>query len=647
MAGGGLALIIVGTIAYRSYARPKAETLYAMASAHRGLLIVSLTGTGQVSGEHQIDVKPKVSSEVVILLAKPGQSIKKDEVIAMLNPRNALKTVRDAAQSVHDAEVSLSSAKLSFEKLKQPPTATNLLLAENAARQARRDLEKLLAPPNAYDVQQAEAQVTSAEQNTKISADGKTPQGIRNAYDTSIATLKTSMQALQKSLVDADGVVAVDNLNANASFARLILDQNKLMLATHQYALAKTSIAQAKIAVDLLADENEDPTKIDAAMLLVKDALNTMSTLLATTYDVLLSTLTSSSFSASSLDALKSTVQGDRTDTTSKISSLTSQGQAIVQARTSYDSAQLSLQQAQISLEKLRQGPAQRDVDAAQEKVKEKEQALADVKAGPTAMDLALAQNNVDQRAVALAAVRSKWTDAREALGDYTVRAPFDGIVAKVSVQNTDAVSAATPIVTLIARQKVAEITLNEVDAAKVKVGQKVTLTFDAVDGLSISGEVVEVGTLGTVTQGVVNYTAKIGFDTQDERVKPGMSVRAAIILETKSDVVLVPNAAVKASGNRRYVETLQGAASSSAATAQAGGLITGAPQPQTVEVGAANDSETEITSGLNGTESVVVQTILPASATKAASSGSSGVRLPGLGGGGGGGGAFRGGGGR
>ena len=92
---------------------------------------------------------------------------------------------------------------------------------------------------------------------------------------------------------------------------------------------------------------------------------------------------------------------------------------------------------------------------------------------------------------------------------------------------------------------------------AKVKVGQKVTLTFDAIEDLSITGEVAEIDTLGTVSQGVVNYAVKIVFDTQDERVKSGMSVSAAIITDVKQDVLLVPNAAVK-SNDEQYVEVLE-----------------------------------------------------------------------------------------
>jgi HlyD family secretion protein len=72
-------------------------------------------------------------------------------------------------------------------------------------------------------------------------------------------------------------------------------------------------------------------------------------------------------------------------------------------------------------------------------------------------------------------------------------------------------------------------------------MGQKVTMTFDAIPDLTMTGTVAEIDTLGTVTQGVVSYTVKIAFDTDNTDVKPGMTVSAMIITNTKIDVCKVP----------------------------------------------------------------------------------------------------------
>ena len=76
----------------------------------------------------------------------------------------------------------------------------------------------------------------------------------------------------------------------------------------------------------------------------------------------------------------------------------------------------------------------------------------------------------------------------------------------------------------MVGEGQVAEVTLNEVDAAKVTVGQAATLTFDAISGLSLAGKVVEIDPVGTVSQGVVNYNVQVSFNDTTNQVKPGMS---------------------------------------------------------------------------------------------------------------------------
>ena len=117
----------------------------------------------------------------------------------------------------------------------------------------------------------------------------------------------------------------------------------------------------------------------------------------------------------------------------------------------------------------------------------------------------------------------------------------------------------------------------------------------------------VEVDLVGTVTQGVVNYNVKIAFDTQDDRVKSGMSVSASIITQTKQDVIVVPNSAVKIQNGAHYVEVVD---KNTAATDNQGVALSTTPTQQAVEVGISDDTSTEITSGLSEGDKVVTKTI-------------------------------------
>jgi HlyD family secretion protein len=223
-------------------------------------------------------------------------------------------------------------------------------------------------------------------------------------------------------------------------------------------------------------------------------------------------------------------------------------------------------------------------------------------------MDLKSAELNVSKAEDTL-------RDAKEALYNHSIRSPFDGVVAKISIENGDKISVNAPVATIITNQKVAEVSLNEVDVSKVKIGQKVSMTFDAIEDLKIDGAVTEVDLLGTVEQGVVSYKVKVAFDHDDERIKTGMSLSASIVNDTKGDVLVVPNSAIKSKGNRNYMEVLDQSLMQSQGASKG---ITSAVAPQRLEVklGLSGDEYTEIISGLNEGDKFISRTIT-ATATK------------------------------
>jgi multidrug efflux pump subunit AcrA (membrane-fusion protein) len=137
-------------------------------------------------------------------------------------------------------------------------------------------------------------------------------------------------------------------------------------------------------------------------------------------------------------------------------------------------------------------------------------------------------------------------------------------------------------------------------------------------DDLTLTGKVDRMSTIGTENSGVVTYPATISFDSLDERVKPQMSLTAAITTEVKQDVLAVANSAVKsATDGSSYVLVMEN----------------GSPTQKTVEIGTANDTSTEIKNGLSEGDTVVTQTITSSSQSSSSktSSSSSGLNLRGL----------------
>ncbi len=245
---------------------------------------------------------------------------------------------------------------------------------------------------------------------------------------------------------------------------------------------------------------------------------------------------------------------------------------------------------------------------------------------GDNPITLQVSLNSIKKKEVEVADLRSK-------LANYTIRAPFDGVVAVVNVKKGDTVSSGTSIATIVTKQKIAEVSFNEVDVAKIKLGQKATLLFDAIEDLSISGKVSEIDAIGSVSQGVVTYNVKVSFDTQDDRVKPGMSVSASIITEAKADVLLVSSGAVKLQNNEEYVEIFEKKVVFETYMGTQGLISEAFPVKKNIQVGISNDIQTEVLGGLSEGDVVVVRTTTSSSKNVTTGNSTSGIRIPGIGG--------------
>lgn len=240
---------------------------------------------------------------------------------------------------------------------------------------------------------------------------------------------------------------------------------------------------------------------------------------------------------------------------------------------------------------------------------------------------LDIAKNSLISAQKSYTATLADYNNQLDDASKRTVSAPISGTVNAINVKNGDDLSrlssnsnSSAPIIIGDLATIKAQVQINEVDIPSVQIGQKVTMTFNAISDLTVSGKVEKIDSLGTITQGVVTYNATISFDVIDSRIKPGMSVSALIVTGEKQNVMIVPNGAIKtqAGGRRNYVEVLSGNET--------------APQQVVVEVGVANNTETEIVNGLSLGDKVVTRTINPSEATTKTSTSSS-ARIPGMGG--------------
>ncbi|MFO0765148.1 MAG: HlyD family efflux transporter periplasmic adaptor subunit [Patescibacteria group bacterium] len=449
------------------------------------------------------------------------------------------------------------------------------------------------------------------------SDDDVTPQTVRDAYDDAVSQLKSAAQILTDGVRDADNVIGTDNTGANDAYEHQlsVLDASKLAMAQSAYGNAKNLAASYKVKADALLLSGESLNNIQSAIDDAEKALEAIDPLLQYTSEALQYTIPSSAFTQNSIDGLRNTINNDRSNAVSKRSSIATINRSIENAKTTYANAQSKVASAQIALDKLKAGATASEIATAEERLASAKLAYEDAKTGLDSIDKAIQLNGIEQRRASVTEAYSRLSDAQETLSNYDVKAPFDGVVAKLEVQKATAVSPSTAMAVLLTKAKIATVTLNEVDVTKVKVGQKATLSFDAVSDLTIAGTVTEVDMIGTTSQNVVSYTVKIAFLTEDDRIKPGMSVSASIISERKDNVLMVPNSAVKAVNDVSVVQTAKVDGITNP-TSASGVELKGELTSKTVTTGLANDEYTEVTTGVNEGDYVLVRTILPSATT-------------------------------
>jgi len=157
-----------------------------------------------------------------------------------------------------------------------------------------------------------------------------------------------------------------------------------------------------------------------------------------------------------------------------------------------------------------------------------------------------------------IASAQARVTASQATLKSASILAPFSGTVTDVKPMLGDQVSPGVPAFRIddLSRLLV-DVQVSEVDINGVKMGQPVTLTFDAILDVIYNGKVVSVAQVGNTTQGAVTFTVTVELTDSDDRVKPGMTSAVTIVVNQLDNVLLVPNRAVRLVNNQRVVYIL------------------------------------------------------------------------------------------
>ena len=243
-------------------------------------------------------------------------------------------------------------------------------------------------------------------------------------------------------------------------------------------------------------------------------------------------------------------------------------------------------------------------------------------------------QDAVDQAQEKIESAQSNADNKQETYDNYTITAPISGQVITKNVKAGDKIarSSSSSTSTLAVIYDLSEVTfemsVDELDVGRVKVGQTVNVTADAIEGKTFTGKVTNISLQSSQSNGVTNYPVTVTLDEVGDLL-PGMNVDGTIILDQVDDALMIPVDSLMR-GNRVYVKD-------DSVTRQQGN-IPARFKAVDVETGISNDDYVQITSGLSEGDEVYVDSASSNTSTDMFQMGGMGGPDGGMGGGPGGG---------
>lgn len=231
---------------------------------------------------------------------------------------------------------------------------------------------------------------------------------------------------------------------------------------------------------------------------------------------------------------------------------------ALLQAKADLADAQANLEVSKANLDKANAAAQQAKLDfnryttLAQEGVVPTQQ-LDTARATSQSADAAVgaAKAQVTQAGAQMQQKSAAVTVAQTNVDHSTIRSPIDGtvIARSVDVGQTVAASLQAPTLFTIAQDLTkmqVYVSTDESDVGMIQTGQDVTFKVDAFPKDSFKGKVSAVRLNATTVQNVVTYTTIVDFDNADMKLFPGMTAYVTVPVATATDVVKVPNGALR-----------------------------------------------------------------------------------------------------
>ncbi len=587
-----------------------------------------------------------------------GAQVQKDQVIAELDKTEGYNDIRQA-------EISLENSQLSLQEILKGNDASQILQAQNSVAEtkqqieiAKQDLEIAKQDEQntitELELELAQSEKDLADKNIALESTKKqlentelyeeegiesTTVSYRASIDKALLDVKDAMINADNIRDDLDAILGVEeNTKKDNDAYELYLgfrDQNTKTAARNAYVIARND--RKALDTDISAFEAITSPSVDDAVVLLDGAVVMLESIFSaadSTYIMLQQSITNSSLSQSQLDSFKASAAGARGTAQSSLSSFKNQvttlknleevdlaerrkDDTLTAKQDAVRSAETALTKMQDALTNLRNSFTVKKENKRLERVSKENaltnlesrlrleaETLKDVQEGESVERIAIARNDVAQKELALERVQKN-------LEDYELRAPFDGVLRKIDFKVGDNLLADEDKFAYLENPDLLKITilLDQIDIVKIKEGYRTRIVFDALPEQEFWGEIEEIDQTPVEQSGVVSYGATITLHKDDEPIFSGMTTSIEVFISEKADVLLVPSLVITSRNGATYVQQMKN----------------GVPREAEVVTGLSDGENTEIMSGLQAGDEIVVTNFAVQSAAKNTSGDSGG----------------------
>ncbi|MCX7791865.1 MAG: biotin/lipoyl-binding protein [Chloroflexaceae bacterium] len=444
---------------------------------------------GRVVPAATVNLLFETGGTVAEVLVKEGDRVVAGQPLARLD-------TRDLALRVEQAQATLEQAQAEYERLLEGARPEQVAAARAELARAQGQLRAVQASVSESDIAAARADLESARARLKQLESGPRSTEVRSAQaavDEARANLQLQRDRLSQAKTDAELRVetAANALrNAQDTYSRIYWRNRGLELdqatelaagfreeeaaAARAVADAETALEQARLAYEQAKLAEQSGLEIAEAQL--RDA-------------------------EARFDRLLSPADAD----------------AIAAARA-------AVAAAQARLDSLTGNRRAGDIEAAQATVDSAQARLAELQAPPTDATLSTFAARIRSAEVGL-------KQAQLAFERATLTAPMSGVVAELNLKVGEVPSPNLPAIVVadMSNWKIETEDLTELSIVRIREGDPVTITFDALPGFELPGKVAQIKPMGQNRQGDVVYTVVVIPDRWDERLRWNMTATVRV----------------------------------------------------------------------------------------------------------------------